>query len=161
MVAARCGRDGGRDLRRRAPEYAARLDRNAGSARRISGQSLRRGSNMAASTTSAAQADARTVVITRVFDAPRELVWKAWTDPKHLAQWWGPKAFTNPTVEVDARPGGKIWIVMRGPKDTAFDNDFPMSGTVHEVVPPERLVFTAIAEDQDGNPLLKAHTIVT
>jgi uncharacterized protein YndB with AHSA1/START domain len=103
----------------------------------------------------------REVRIVRTFDAPRALVWKCWVDPKHMAQWWGPKAFTNPTCEVDARPGGRIWIVMRGPKGSAYDQDFPMSGTFHEVVEPERLVFTAVAEDNDGNVLITAHTIVT
>lgn len=103
----------------------------------------------------------REVSLTRVFDAPPSLVFRMWTDPEHMAQWWGPKTFTNPVCEIDARPGGKIWIVMRGPKGTDFDTDFPMSGTFHEVVPHERLVFTAVAEDKDGNPLLEAHTVVT
>ena len=103
----------------------------------------------------------REMKITHIYDFPRELVWQAWTDPKHLAQWWGPKSFTNPTCQVDARPGGKIWIVMRGPKGGDYDNDFPMSGTFHEVVAPERLVFTAVAEDKAGDPLLKSHTTVT
>ena len=113
------------------------------------------------SATSASQPFDKSIRITRVYDAPRALVWKAWTEPKHLAQWWGPKNFTNPTCEVDVRPGGAIWIVMRGPKGTDYDQDFPMSGTFHEVVELERLVFTAVAEDKDGNPLLKAHTTVT
>jgi uncharacterized protein YndB with AHSA1/START domain len=53
------------------------------------------------------------IVITRIFDAPRELVWKAWTDPKHMAQWWGPQGFTNPVCELDVRVGGAWRIVMR------------------------------------------------
>ena len=56
--------------------------------------------------------------ITRVFDAPREVVFKAWTDPQLLAQWWGPKGFTNPVCELDARPGGAIRVHMRGPDGT-------------------------------------------
>jgi uncharacterized protein YndB with AHSA1/START domain len=55
-------------------------------------------------THSGAAAERRELVLSRVFDAPRELVFQAWTDPKHLAQWWGPKGFTNPVCEVDARP---------------------------------------------------------
>jgi uncharacterized protein YndB with AHSA1/START domain len=102
----------------------------------------------------------REVTLTRTYDAPRSLVFRMWTDPVHMAQWWGPKLFTNPVCELDVRPGGKIWIVMRGPKGTDFDQDFPMSGTFHEVAEPERLAFTAIAEDKDGNPLLEAHTTV-
>jgi uncharacterized protein YndB with AHSA1/START domain len=65
------------------------------------------------------------LVITRIFDAPRELVWKAWTDPKHVDQWWGPHGFTNPLCEWDARPGVKILVHMRGPKGSPFDFDMP------------------------------------
>jgi uncharacterized protein YndB with AHSA1/START domain len=57
----------------------------------------------------------REVVITRIFDAPRDLVFKAWTDPKHMARWWGPMGFTNPICELDARVGGAWRIVMRSP----------------------------------------------
>jgi uncharacterized protein YndB with AHSA1/START domain len=55
----------------------------------------------------------REVTITRVFDAPRALVFKAWTDPKHLAKWWGPQGYTNPVCEFDARVGGVIRIHMK------------------------------------------------
>jgi len=99
----------------------------------------------------------RTVVITRLFDAPRELVFKAWTDPVMVAKWWGPKGFTNPVCEVDARPGRALRIVMRGPGGT----DFPMRGIFREVVPPERLVFTNIAVDENDNPILEGLTTVT
>jgi len=99
----------------------------------------------------------RSVSITRVIDAPRDRVFKAWVDPKLLAQWWGPHGFDNPRCEIDAVPGGKIHIDMRGPDGTVF----PMTGTVHEVIAQERLVFTAVAEDRDGNPHLKSLTTVT
>jgi len=99
----------------------------------------------------------RSVTISRVIAAPREKVFKAWTDPKLLAQWWGPHHFDNPRCEIDARPGGKIHIDMRGPDGTVY----PMTGTVHEVATPARLVFTAIAEDDAGNPHLESHTEVT
>jgi uncharacterized protein YndB with AHSA1/START domain len=101
------------------------------------------------------------LTITRIYNAPRALVFKMWVDPKHMAQWWGPRGFSNPVCELDARVGGKIWIVMRGPKGSDYDMDFPMSGTFQEIVEPERLVFTAVAEDKQGNPLLRAHTTVT
>lgn len=99
----------------------------------------------------------REVSITRVFDAPRSLVFKMWTDPKHMAQWWGPKGFTNPVCELDVRPGGAIHIHMRGPDGVVH----PMTGVFREIVEPERLVFTAVAEDHQGNPLLEALTTVT
>jgi uncharacterized protein YndB with AHSA1/START domain len=60
------------------------------------------------------------LIITRVFDAPRKLVFKAWTDPKHVAQWWGPNGFTNPVCELDVRPGGAIRIDMHGPDGTIY-----------------------------------------
>ncbi len=100
----------------------------------------------------------KTLVITRIFDAPRELVFKAWTDPKHLARWWGPTYFTNPVCEADARPGGKLYIEMTGPDGIAY----PTKGTFLEVVPPERLVFTTNGvEDEAGNPQLEGLNTVT
>jgi uncharacterized protein YndB with AHSA1/START domain len=99
----------------------------------------------------------REVVITRVYDAPRALVFKAWIDPKHLKRWFGPKVFTNPVCEVDARVGGAWRIVMRSPEGV----DFPCGGVYREIVEPERLVFTNIATDNDGNPIIDALTTVT
>ena len=98
----------------------------------------------------------REITITRIFDAPRQLVWKAWTDPKHLAQWWGPKNFSNPVCEVDARVGGKWHIVMRAPDG----QEYPCGGVYHEVLEPERLVFTNIAIDAEGNPIIDGFTTV-
>ena len=83
-------------------------------------------------------ADEREFVITRTFDAPRDLVYRAWTEPKHMAQWWGPHHFTNPICEMDVRPGGRWRIVMRDPAG----NEHPAKGEYREVVPPERLVWT-------------------
>jgi uncharacterized protein YndB with AHSA1/START domain len=97
------------------------------------------------------------LVITRILDAPRELVFRVWTEPKHLAEWWGPRGFTNPVCEVDARPGGAILIHMRGPDGTVH----PMFGVYQEIVRPERLVFTSGALDKEGNPLFEVLTIVT
>lgn len=99
----------------------------------------------------------REVTITRVFDAPRELMFRIWTDPEHLARWWGPHGFTNPVCEVDLRTGGKLLIHMRGPDGVTY----PMTGTFQEIVPPERLVFLSAAIDQDGEPVLESLTTVT
>jgi uncharacterized protein YndB with AHSA1/START domain len=94
----------------------------------------------------------RELRITRTFHAPRALVWKAWTDPLHLAKWWGPKDFTNPCCELDLRPGGVIRVDMRGPDGV----DHPMGGIFHEIVEPERLVFTTTAfADETGDPRLE------
>ena len=99
----------------------------------------------------------REVTITRVLHAPRALVFAAWTEPKHLAQWWGPKGFTNPVCEIDARVGGALRIHMRAPDGAVY----PMQGIIRELVAPERLVFTNIAVDAQGNTLLEGLTIVT
>ncbi len=100
----------------------------------------------------------RELVMERIFDAPRELVWRAWTDPKHVARWWGPHGFTNPVCELDVRPGGAILIHMRGPDGAVY----PAKGVYREVVPPERLVFTNSAfEDEAGNPQLEVLNTVT
>jgi uncharacterized protein YndB with AHSA1/START domain len=66
--------------------------------------------------------DARTIVTTRVFDAPRELVFEAWTNPKHLVQWWGPHGFTTTIRAIDARPGGVWRFVMHGPDGVDYEN---------------------------------------
>jgi uncharacterized protein YndB with AHSA1/START domain len=99
----------------------------------------------------------RTVQLSRLLDAPRSLVFRMWTDPQHMAKWWGPRSFDNPVCTMDVRPGGALLIHMRGPDGTLY----PMSGTFIEVVEPERLVFKAVAEDNAGNALLEAHTVVT
>ncbi|HXW49973.1 MAG TPA: SRPBCC domain-containing protein [Xanthobacteraceae bacterium] len=99
----------------------------------------------------------REITITRVFDAPRAQVFEAWTNAKHLARWWGPKGFTNPVCEIDARVGGAIRIHMRSPDG----NIYPMKGELREIVPPERLVFTNIAVDAAGNPIIEGLTTVT
>jgi uncharacterized protein YndB with AHSA1/START domain len=89
------------------------------------------------------------LVMTRVFDAPRELVFKAWTDTKHVAQWWGPNGFTNPVCEVDARVGGAIRIDMRAPNGVVY----PMKAVFQEIDEPQRLVFVSSALDEKGNSL--------
>ena len=89
------------------------------------------------------------LAVTRVFEAPRDLVWKMWTEAEQLAQWWGPKGFTNPVCEVDVRPGGGIRIHMRGPDGVVY----PMKGEFREIVKPERLVFVTSALDEKGDSM--------
>jgi uncharacterized protein YndB with AHSA1/START domain len=81
--------------------------------------------------------DPRTLTGTRVFDAPRDLVWEAWTDPKHLAQWWGPNGFSTTTSAFDMRPGGVWRFVMHGPDGRDYQNRI----TFDEIVKPERIVY--------------------
>jgi uncharacterized protein YndB with AHSA1/START domain len=103
------------------------------------------------------QATSREISITKMIDAPCELVFKAWTQAEHLAKWWGPEGFTAHSVESDPRPGGAFAIVMRGPDGA----DFPMSGTYAEVDPPHRLVAESTAAGPDGRTALEAVTTVT
>lgn len=89
----------------------------------------------------------REIVIKRTFDAPRELVWRAWTDPEHLMRWWGPKGFTSPFCKVDLRVGGTYLFCMRSPEG----KDFWSTGIYREVTPPERLVWSDSFADEHGN----------
>jgi len=81
--------------------------------------------------------DPRAIVGTREFDAPRALVFSAWTDPKHLAQWWGPNGFTTTTYSFEFRPGGVWRFVMHGPDGRDYQNRI----TFEEIVAPERIVY--------------------
>ncbi len=94
------------------------------------------------------------LIITRIINSPRELVWKVWTDSKHLAKWWGPHKFTNPVCDIEVKPGGAILIHMQSPDGTIF----PMSGKYQEVLKPERLVFISSALDGAGKPLFEQIT---
>lgn len=80
----------------------------------------------------------REIVISRVLDAPRELVWEVWTDPKHVVHWWGPNGFTTTIETMDVRPGGVWKHVMHGPDGT----DYPNKSVFIEVVKPERIVYS-------------------
>jgi uncharacterized protein YndB with AHSA1/START domain len=97
----------------------------------------------------------RTIVVTRVFDAPRELVFKAWTDPKQVKEWFPPKDFTAPVCEVDPRPGGVFRVVMKAPEGEPFNGgEFPGEGVFEEVVPNERIAFTFAGKDDIPPPIL-------
>lgn len=89
----------------------------------------------------------KNLVITRIFNAPPELVWQAWTEPEHFQKWWGPESFTCPKVEIDLRVGGKNLFVMRSPDGT----DLHCGGTFQEIVPNQKLVMTNGFTDQEGN----------
>jgi uncharacterized protein YndB with AHSA1/START domain len=86
------------------------------------------------------------MTIVRVFDAPRALMWKAWTDPQHLKAWFGPTDFTNPFCEVDVRTGGTFRLTMQSPDGVLY----PINAVYDEVVEPERLVWTSDVEHGDN-----------
>ncbi len=91
------------------------------------------------------------IVITRIFNAPRERVWQAWTDPAEIKKWWGPKDFTCPDGTIDLRVGGKYNYCMRGPAGSDFDKDMWSGGEYKEVIPMEKIVATDYFTDKDGN----------
>ncbi len=76
-------------------------------------------------------------VITHFFNAPREKVWEAWTDPAMVKRWWGPVGFAIPVCEMDAQPGGKFRIVMRSP----YGVEYPLKGVYRKVVEPEQITY--------------------
>lgn len=87
------------------------------------------------------------LVITRNFDAPRDLVWKAWTDPERFKLWWGPTGFTSPACEIDLRVGGQYLACMRSPEG----QDYWSTGEYREIVPKRKIVYTDNFSDAKGN----------
>lgn len=94
-----------------------------------------------------------TLVLTRVLDVPRRRAWKAWTDPKDIKRWWGPKDYTAPHIDIDLRVGGKWLYCMRGMGLDGVVRDFWNTGEFLEVVPLEKLVSTVRFSDEHGNPV--------
>lgn len=105
------------------------------------------------------------IITTRLVNAPRELVYKVWTDPEHIVKWWGPDGFTNTIQSMEVKPGGQWRFIMHGPDGT----DYPNLITYKEVIPPARLVYahgsgeendahsfdvTVTFEEQDGQTML-------
>ena len=113
----------------------------------------------------------REIVTERLINAPRELVWKAWTDPKHLEQWWGPTGFTTTTKEFDFKPGGVWFHTMHGPDGT----DYPNEIYYEEILEPSLITYahgggevgandaqfhsTITFDDQDGKTLLTMRAV--
>jgi uncharacterized protein YndB with AHSA1/START domain len=103
----------------------------------------------------AAEPAERILEITRVFDAPRALVFKAWTQPEHLAQWWGPKGYSLPSCQIDLRPGGAYRFQMKSPTG----NLVWWHGVVREIVEPERIVLTCAVDNLDGASIVGQTTL--
>jgi uncharacterized protein YndB with AHSA1/START domain len=101
----------------------------------------------------------RKVTITRIFNAPREMVFKAWTDPKQMEQWWGPYGFTSSDCKMDIKPNGKWQIRMDAPQ-MGFNNLWT-KGVFKEIVEPEKLVLTNEGSAGDGEAFIKAINTVT
>lgn len=107
--------------------------------------------------TAPAPAEVPELLITRDFDAPRDLVYAAWTRPEHLARWWGPQGYVNIAWQMDVRPGGTWFRRMQAPDGTLMTK----RGVYREVVPPERLVFTYLNDYADGTREAETLVIVT
>jgi len=112
---------------------------------------------VAAATSAVAPTAERELVVSRLIDAPRRLVFKAWTEPEQVARWWGPQGFTTTYCKMDVRPGGTFRFCMRSPAGT----DHWKRGVYREIVAPERLVFTFAWEDADGKPGHELLTTIT
>lgn len=95
--------------------------------------------------------DEKNIVIERIFDAPRALVWKYWTEPELIQKWWGPESFTAPSIKVDLQVGGKYIFAMHGPEGSEWDKDMYSAGVYKEIVPQEKLVVTDYFSDEEGN----------
>jgi uncharacterized protein YndB with AHSA1/START domain len=112
-------------------------------------------SSIAAKSSLDLERDPRSIVGMREFDAPRELVFSAWTDPVHLAQWWGPNGFTTTTYSFDFRPGGVWRFVMHGPDGRDYQNRI----TFEEIVPPARIIYRHGGVD-DVEPVQFRQTVI-
>jgi uncharacterized protein YndB with AHSA1/START domain len=95
--------------------------------------------------------NSQSIVIERVFDAPVEKVWEAWTNSKVVKKWWGPEGFTAPSIMIDFREGGKYIFAMRGPAGTEWDKDMYSAGVYKEIVPMKKIVTTDYFSDEEGN----------
>jgi uncharacterized protein YndB with AHSA1/START domain len=103
---------------------------------------------VAASTDATATSKEPELVVTRILNAPRPLVFKAWTDPEQVARWWGPQGFVTTLCEMNIQPGGAYRVGMRSPQGTHHVK----RGVYREIVEPERIVFTYAWEDAEGRP---------
>jgi uncharacterized protein YndB with AHSA1/START domain len=98
------------------------------------------------------------LVLERTFKAPRDLVFKVWTDAEHLAKWWGPEGFMTTVETLELFPGGKLFMTMHGADGVVI----PSKGVFQEVTPPEKLVFSSSAfEDEAGVPQLEVLNTIT
>ena len=94
----------------------------------------------------------RDLIVTRIFNAPIELVWKAWTDPEYVMRWWGPDHFTSPSAKMDFREGGRSLVCMRAPEDFG-GQDMYSTWVYQKIVHLELIEFIQNLADKDGNQI--------
>jgi len=92
------------------------------------------------------------IVVTRIIDAPLDLVWRAWTDPEQMQHWWGPQYYTSPTCKMDFRVGGKYVFAMRAPEEQGGMVSYT-AGVYTRIEPKQRLEFTQGLADENGDPI--------
>lgn len=92
----------------------------------------------------------RDLIVTRVFDAPIELVWKVWTEPEYVMQWWGPDYFTSPSAKIDFREGGTSLVCMRAPKDFGGQDMYSI-WVYQKIVSMQHIEFIQNLSDENGN----------
>lgn len=90
------------------------------------------------------------IVVTRVIGATSEQVWKSWTQPERIMQWWGPRNYSSPSCEIDLREGGRYVFCMRAPEDQGGFDHYT-AGTYQKIIPMERIEFTSGMADKNGN----------
>jgi uncharacterized protein YndB with AHSA1/START domain len=95
----------------------------------------------------------KNLIVTRLFDAPVELVWKAWTDPQHVMRWWGPNYFSSPSCEMDFREGGTSVVCMRAPKEFGGGQDMYSTWTYQKIVPMQRIEYIQNLSNQAGRQI--------
>jgi len=91
--------------------------------------------------------------IERIFNAPVEKVWEAWTNPELIKQWWGPEGFTAPSIKLDLEVGGKYIFAMRGPEGSEWDNTMYSAGEFKEIIPNQTIVLSDYFADEQGNKI--------
>jgi uncharacterized protein YndB with AHSA1/START domain len=92
------------------------------------------------------------IVVTRVIGAPPEQVWKSWTRPELIMQWWGPRSYTSPSCEIDLREGGRYVFCMRAPEEQGGSAHYT-AGTYQKIIPLEMVEFTSGMADKNGNKI--------
>lgn len=97
------------------------------------------------------------IVIERIFNAPREAVWRAWTEPELIKKWWGPEGFSAPSIKLELRVDGKYIFAMHGPKGSEWDKDMYSAGVYKEIIPDEKLVVTDYFSDENGKMMEPAY----
>jgi uncharacterized protein YndB with AHSA1/START domain len=104
------------------------------------------------STDTTQNAAKQNIAVTRVVNAPAELVWKAWTEPERIMQWWGPRNYSSPSCEIDLREGGRYVFCMRAPEEQG-GSDHYTTGTYQKIIPLEMIEFTSGMADKNGNKI--------